>query len=190
MQVTVTGRHYEVTPALRSYVDARLSRLDRYKDKIQSAHVILSAEKHRYGAEIVLHTEGKELTSSEISEDMYSAIDAVSDKIEKQLRRLKRRRTAARRVGSMRESFSTNGSRIGTLRVLRAGSVGRGPGEHDVVEASDYPLDRLTVDEAILRLEERRDSFVVFSNRATDYIHIVYKLPDGNYGVLNLPATS
>ena len=102
MQVTVTGRHYEVTPALRSYVDVRLNRLTRYTDKIQTAHVTLSAEKHRHRAEIVLRTDGKELTSKEMSEDMYSALDQVSDKLEKQLRRLKRRRTAARKDASVR----------------------------------------------------------------------------------------
>jgi putative sigma-54 modulation protein len=188
MQVTVTGRHYEVTPALRSYVDARLDRLLRYTDKIHTVHVILSAEKHRQVAEIVLRNDGKEFTGKEEAEDMYSAVDVVADKLEKQLRRLKRKRTAARKSASIREVGHVNGAKIGTLRVLRAGSVGHGPDQHDVVEAGDYPLDHLTVDEAILRLEDRRDNFLVFANRATELIHIVYKLPDGNYGVLNLPA--
>jgi putative sigma-54 modulation protein len=190
MQVTVTGRHYEVTPALRSYVDVRLNRLLRYTDKILTAHVTLSAEKHRHRAEIVLRTDGKEFATKEISEDMYSALDRVSDKIEKQLRRLKRRRTSARKDGSVRSSLNNGGApRIGTLRVLRADSVGRGPQEHDIVETGHYPLEAMTVDEAILRLEEHEDNFIVFANRATELVHIVYKLPDGNYGVLNLHAT-
>jgi putative sigma-54 modulation protein len=190
MQVTVTGRHYEVTPALRTYVDARLERLLRYSDNITTVHVILSAEKHRHGAEIVLHGAGKDLTSKEVADDMYSAIDAVSEKLEKQLRRLKRKRTATRKGGSIREAATTNGTRFGTLRILRAGSVGRGAEEHDIVETGEYPLEHLTVDEAILRLEDRKDHFLVFANRSTEFIHIVYKMSDGNYGVLNLPATT
>ena len=187
MQVSVTGRHYEITPALRTYLDARMGRLQRFAESITSAHVTLAAEKHRHRVELVLRADGKEFASKEVAEDMYSALDRVADKLEKQLRRNKRRRVAARRGGP---SARTNGVALsGTLRVLRAGTVGRGPEAHDVVHAGDYPIEPMTVDEAILRLEQAGENFVVFSNRTTDLIHIVYKQTDGNYGVLNLHAT-
>ncbi|HZM14739.1 MAG TPA: ribosome-associated translation inhibitor RaiA [Candidatus Krumholzibacteria bacterium] len=189
MQVSVTGRHYEVTPALRTYIDARLGRLHRYMDKIHSALVTLSAEKHRYRAEIVLHTRGKEFTGKETAVDMYSALDRVGDKLEKQLARFKDRRTTARRRAGAKAA-RTNGRPVsGTLRVLRAGTVGRTPQEHEILQAGDFPIESLTVDEAILRLEEVDETFVVFANRSSELIHIVFKRGDGNYGVLNLHAT-
>jgi len=187
MQVSVTGRHYEVTPALRTYLDARISRFERYDDSIHSAHVTLSTEKHLHHAELVVRIGGKEFTSKETSEDMYSAVDRVSDKVETQLRRHKGRKTSSRR--STRGTTASNGDLSGTVRVLRAGTVGSGPDQHDVVRAADFPIHTLTVDEAILRLEQAEEKFVVFANRATDLIHVVYKQDDGNYGVLNLHAT-
>lgn len=187
MQVSVTGRHYEVTAALRTYLDARLDRLQRYDDSILSVQVTLSTEKHLHHAELVVRANGKDFTSKETSEDMYSAVDRVSDKIEKQLRRHKDRKTTARRSG--RGAKGSNGSLSGTMRVLRAGTVGSGPEQHDVLRAADFPIDAMTVDEAILKLEQAHENFVVFSNRATDLIHVVYKQEDGNYGVLNLHAT-
>ena len=57
-------------------------------------------------------------------------------------------------------------------------------------EAGDYPLETLTVDEAILRLESDDREFIVFTNRATDVVHVAYKLPEGHYGVLNLNTLS
>ncbi|MFQ5600749.1 MAG: ribosome hibernation-promoting factor, HPF/YfiA family [Candidatus Krumholzibacteriia bacterium] len=189
MQVSITGRHYEVTPALRTYLDARISRLHRFVDNIHSAHVTLSAEKHRHCAEIVLRMDGKEFTGKDVSEDMYSALDRVSDKLEKQLRRFKDRKTTARKSGPSREDKNNGVSLSGTLRVLRAGTVGQGPEEHELVQAGDYPIEVMTVDEAILKLEQVDEDFVVFSNRSTELIHIVYKTADGNYGVLNLHAT-
>lgn len=189
MRVTVTGRHFEVTPAVRSYVDARLGRMHRYTGRIQSAHVTLSTEKHRHRAEIILESDGREFTSKDVSEDMFSALDSVTHKIEKQLRRHKDKRTTSRKGG--RRADKGNGApRIGTLRVLRGTSVGSGPHEHDVLEAGDYPMESLTVDEAILSLESSGREFVVFTNRATDVVHVAYKLPNGHYGVLNLNTVS
>lgn len=189
MQVTVTGRHYEITTALRSYLDVRLNRLSRYTDRIVKVHVTLSTEKHRHRAEVALHADGKDLTGKEVADDMYVAVDRVADKLEKQLRRLKDRRASGRKSGGVRGAKANGHERIGTLRVLRAGTVGHGSQEHEIVEAGDYPIATMTVDEAILGLEEHGREFLVFANRGTDLIHIVYKSPDGNYGVLNLHAT-
>lgn len=189
MQVSVTGRHYEVTPALRTYVDARLSRLHRYMDKITSAVVVLSAEKHICRAEIVLHSRGKDFTGKEIADDMYAALDRVSDKLERQLRRFKDRRTTTRRRAGTKAAKDNGEPLSGTLRVLRAGTVGRTSQEHEILHAGDFPIESMTVDEAILRLEQVDESFVVFANRSSELIHIVYKRDDGNYGVLNLHAT-
>jgi putative sigma-54 modulation protein len=189
MQVTVTGRHFEVTPAVRSYVEARLGRMHRYMGRIRSAHVTLTAEKHRHRAEIVVESDGREFTGKDVSEDMFSALDSVTHKLEKQIRKYKDKRTTARKAGG--KALRTNGGpQVGTLRVLRGTSVGAGPHAHDILETGDYPLEDLTVDEAILRLEAGDRGFLVFTNRATDVVHIVYKLPGGDYGVLNLNTTA
>src|SRR5262249_14067612 len=146
MQVTVTGRHFEVTSALRAHLDVRLRRMHRFLGKWESAHVTLSAEKHRCRAEIVLHAAGRDFTCKDVCEDMFSALDRVSDKMDKQLQRFKDKRASARKNAG--RVNGANGMKMGTLRVLRADTIGRGANEHDVVEAADYPIDVLTVDEA------------------------------------------
>jgi putative sigma-54 modulation protein len=188
MQVTVTGRHFEVRPALRSYLDVRLERLLRYIGKIESAHVMLSAQKSQHRAEIVLHAAGKEFTSRAVSDDMYAAVDSVVDKVEKQLRRFKDRRMTARKNGV--KAAANGDAKLGTLRVLRADTVGNGTLQHDLLEALDYPLIDLTVDEAIAQLQKSGDPFVVFLHQASADLHVVYLRPDGNFGVLNLHATA
>ena len=188
MQVSVTSRHYEVTPALRTYMDARIDRFQRWASNILSAQVTLGSEKHRHTAEIILRTEGKDFAGKDESEDMYSAVDRAADKIEKQLRRFKDRRVSARKAG--REGRTNGIIPSGTLRVLKAASVGKGPETHEVLRAIDYVLEPLTIDEAIIKLESREEKFLVFSNRATDLIHIVYRDEQGDYGVLNLHVTS
>ena len=106
----------------------------------------------------------------------------------KQLRRFKDKRVSSRKSG--REARSNGDVLSGTLRVLKAASVGSGPETHEVLNAFDYILQPLTIDEAIVQLEKQEENFLVFSNQGTDLIHIVYRNAEGDYGVLNLPATS
>ena len=119
---------------------------------------------------------------------MYSAVDRAADKLEKQLRRFKDRRVSSRKAG--RDDRTNGDAPSGTLRVLKAGSVGSGPEAHQVLKAMDYILELLTIDEAIVKLERQDENFLVFSNRGTDLIHIVYRDAGGDYGVLNLHVPS
>jgi len=184
VQINVTGRHFEVTPELRAHLDVRLNRMHRYLDRLQSAHVIVSAEKHRYGAEILLRADGHEFASKDIADDVYSALDRVVDKIDVQIRRFKDKRTTKRKNGGRENGVIE--SKSGTLQVLKAD--GRGTAEHDVLHTTDYPIEVLSVDDAMLKLEQSGESFLVFTNQATELMHVVYKLPDGNFGVVNLHA--
>jgi len=188
MHVTVTGRHFEVTPALRSYLDVRLARMHRYLGEIQSAHVMLSMEKHRHRAEVVLRANGKDFTGKDVSADMFSAVDRVAEKLDKQLRRFKDRRTSARKTAG--KSAVNGESRQGTLRVVRADSIGRGPDVHELVTAGDYDIETMSIDEAVAALEARRGTFLVFASSATASLHVVYKLPEGDFGILDLHASA
>ena len=185
MQVTVTGRQFEITPALRRHLDVRLNRMHRYLDRLHGAQVTLSTQKHLYRAEVVLHANGRDFTSKDTAEDMYSAVDRVADKLDKQLARFKDKRTSQRKNAG-RQNGADGAPKYGTLRVLRADTVGRGIDAHDVVSAADYPIEGMTVDDAIQKLERSGESFLIFTNRATELIHLVYRLPDGNFGVVNL----
>ncbi len=85
MQINISGRHIEVTPALRDYVHNRVERLERHFDGITNVQVTLTVEKQRQSAEAVLHITGGEVHANAEHEDMYAAIDQLSDRLDRQL---------------------------------------------------------------------------------------------------------
>jgi len=85
MQINLTGRHLDITDAMRTYVQGKFERLERHFDHMTSVHVILSVEKLRQKAEASLHISGHDLYADSDHEDMYAAIDALVDKLDRQL---------------------------------------------------------------------------------------------------------
>tara|TARA_B110000240_G_scaffold194875_1_gene243324 strand:+ start:541 stop:840 length:300 start_codon:yes stop_codon:yes gene_type:complete len=85
MQVNVSGHHLEVTDALRSYVDTKLERLERHFDCITNVNVILRVEKQRQKAEATIRISGGEVFADAEADDLYSAIDLLADKLDRQL---------------------------------------------------------------------------------------------------------
>ena len=85
MQMTISGHHLDVTDPIREYVTSKLSKLERHYDQINSTAVILSVEKLSQKAEATIHVSGGELFANAEHEDLYAAIDALSDKLDRQL---------------------------------------------------------------------------------------------------------
>jgi putative sigma-54 modulation protein len=85
MQINVSGHHVEVTPALRDYVNNKLSKLQRHFDHITNTDVTLTVEKLIQKAEASVHVAGADLFAACESEDMYTAIDLLTDKLDRQL---------------------------------------------------------------------------------------------------------
>ncbi|MBE0462675.1 MAG: ribosome-associated translation inhibitor RaiA [Halomonas sp.] len=85
MQVNITGHHVELTDALRDYVNEKLERVERHYDNITTVQVTLSIEKERQQAACTLHAAGADLHADAEDVDMYAAIDALADKIDRQL---------------------------------------------------------------------------------------------------------
>jgi len=99
MQVTISGHHVEVTDALREFVHSKLERLERHFDQITSINFILSVEKQRQRVDANIHIAGADLVANAENEDMYTAIDQVSDKLDRQLIKHKEK-TLARAHGA------------------------------------------------------------------------------------------
>ena len=85
MQLSITGHHIDVTDSLRYYVTSKIERLERHYDHITNVHVVLSVEKLVQKAEATVHTAGAELFADAQSEDLYAAIDALIDKLNRQI---------------------------------------------------------------------------------------------------------
>jgi putative sigma-54 modulation protein len=92
MNLTITGHHLEVTPALRDYVTSKLERIRRHFDQVVDITVFLSVEKLRQRAEINVHVRGKDLFAEATDNDLYAAIDALMDKLDRQVLKYKEMR--------------------------------------------------------------------------------------------------
>jgi putative sigma-54 modulation protein len=85
MQINLTGHHIDITDSMRNYVDSKFERLERHFDNVTNVHVILSVEKLRQKAEATLHLNGGNVFADSVQEDMYAAIDALIDKLDRQV---------------------------------------------------------------------------------------------------------
>ena len=103
MQISLTGHHIDITPALRNYVDSKFERLERHFDHVTNVHVILSVEKLRQKAEATLHLNGTDVFADSTEEDMYAAIDGLVDKVDRQVKKHKEKNTNHRSGASLKE---------------------------------------------------------------------------------------
>jgi len=85
MQLNIDGHHMELTDALRSYVTDKLQKLERHYDHITTAHVVLSVDKLQQRAEATIHISGAELFADAHCDDLYAAIDKLTDKLDRQI---------------------------------------------------------------------------------------------------------
>lgn len=108
MQVNLTGHHVEITDALRAYVDEKIARLERHFDHVTNVHVILSVEKLVRKAEATVHAAGADVFADATHADMYAAIDALVDKLDRQVIRHKEKIKSHRGNGN-RESIEAAG---------------------------------------------------------------------------------
>lgn len=93
MQLEVSGHHVDITQSLKGYVETKFKRLERHFDNATHAHVILTVEKLDKKAEATVHVSGANMFADAVDEDMYAAIDALTDKLDRQLKRHKEKLT-------------------------------------------------------------------------------------------------
>jgi putative sigma-54 modulation protein len=173
MQTSVTFKNLDSSDNLRSYVSDKLDRFDKYLYNPAEASVVLSVEKFRHIAEININGDRLNINGKEETEDMYSAIDMVLDKLESQIKKNKEK-IRERRTGS---KFRDKGdSSIETL-------MGEDDSERQVkIKNIDYkPMD---IDEAVMQMDLVDDNFLVFTNSRTDRINVLYRRKDGHYGLI------
>jgi putative sigma-54 modulation protein len=180
MNLTITGRHVEITDAIRGHVLGGLERVRRHFDKVIDANVVLSVEKHRHRqiAEINLHANGLRIHAKESTPDLYSSIDAALNKIERQVTRHKDRisRHQPRTARETRE-FQHHVIEFGPVVAHEAAT-------HKITHREKLPLQTMTVEEAAFQLGLVEDDFIMFANADTQLVNVVYERGDGTYGVI------
>lgn len=153
---------------MRSYAEEKLQKLEKYSRKIVEAHVMLSLERYRNIAEIVLRVNGGDITGRAESSDMYASIDTVVDKLERMLNKRKDKVTRRRQRESIRDSG------------LEAGAQATPAGPEPV---KVVPL-QMTVDDAMEALEKADEEVLVFVNSATSRTTVLHKRDDGSFTLI------
>jgi putative sigma-54 modulation protein len=178
MQIHITARHIELTPALADYVEKRLARVARHFNSAVRAHVILDVQKDRHLAEIVVHAAGHtDFRAEGEAADLYAGVDLVVEKLHKHMARQKDKRVRGRRsVQSLRMVPAPE-----ELPLITEGSDDgvQAPRLSRVTRFTPYPM---SVAEAVEELEVKKHGFTVFMN--DDQLSILYKRQDGSYGLL------
>lgn len=172
MQVSVTFRHVDATPALKSHAEEKVGRLRKYLHRPGDAHVILSVEKDRHIAEITWQADHESLFAKEVTGDLYSAIDLAVSKLEHQAQRLKQKREEHKGPG--REGLPIDGVVPDAL-----------PGSSRPAVVP-HPVDPkpMGLEDAMARLERSGDDFVAFVDASTQAMAVLYRRKDGSYGLI------
>jgi len=176
MDITVTFRHLEPMDSLKAYAEEKASKIEKYFDFPVEFHIVLAAEKFRRMADVTLNVNGTVIKALEETEDMYSAIDQVMDKIEKQVRRYSDKTARKRRGESHKNEGGINPEEIEGV----AGSSLEEPRiENEKLFAK--PMDP---EEAAMQLALSQQDFLVFRNSHSRDINVIYKRKDGNLGLI------
>jgi len=177
MDITVTFRHMEPIESLKTYAEEKLSKVNKYIDSPAEAHIVMTVEKFRHQADVTLSVNGVRIKGVEETGDMYSAIDQVMDKIEKQVKR-HLSKIRSRRIDSKKsEDIET----VTGKQSDEATALGQ---EELVIEVEKMTAKPMDAEEAALQLSLSRQDFLVFRNARSGEINVIYKRGDRNLGLI------
>jgi putative sigma-54 modulation protein len=176
MQIIVKGKNLEVTEALREYALEKVSRVEKYLDRILKTEIEMSVERNpkiqdNQVVEVTIFSSGPIIRAKESAVDMYQAIDLVSSKLERQARKVKQKMID--RSHHAKNPFKESAA---VASVEEAEAV--------IVKTKSFPLKPMIPEEACLQMELLGHDFFVFINAETEETNVVYRRRDGNYGLI------
>lgn len=172
MRITVSGKNIDVTDALKDRVNKKLSKFDKFFGAETEAHATLSVERDRHIFEVTIPFNGIILRGEDATDDMYSSIDNVMEKLERQIRKQKTK--LERKLKDYNLKFDTLFENIPT----------DDEDEVEIVKTKKFAIKPMPAEEAAMQMELLGHSFFVFSNSDTEEVNVIYKRKDGNYGLI------
>lgn len=185
MAVECTGRNVEVTPSLMNLARERTQRLERHLGGPATVRVVLSQERHRFGAEIIATYRRRRWNAHEYTADARAAVALAFEKIDAQAkkdsekRRKRKDRSSPRLLPPAVEVAAELPARRPRSAVAATAALQR-----RIVRASRLAVKPMSPEEAILRIEGSRQEFLVFRDSGTEKISVLYKRRDGNFGLI------
>ncbi|MCD4733742.1 ribosome-associated translation inhibitor RaiA [bacterium] len=182
MNISIVGRHCDVSDELRAYIEERLSVIRRHFDRVIDVDVILSCEKYRNRAEVNIHASGTNMSGHEETKDMYTSIDLAVDKIDRQVRRYKEKLVQRHRNQHKQAKQQPADLPVVTYELLGPDVGVFEEGERKVILTEKHTAKPMTVDEAVMQMDLNHTDFFVFTNTITNKLNVVYRRADSNVG--------
>ncbi|OPL15183.1 MAG: hypothetical protein AVO39_01915 [delta proteobacterium MLS_D] len=176
MQISFTFRNADSSDGFKDYITKKLGKLERYIEKPVEARVVLSVEKYRNFAEVnLIMAKGGAINAREEASEMIPAIDAVVDKLERQLKKQK---------DKMRSRKEPPQKVIAEGLADVPAETADEDEQYRVVESRKVVLSPMSVDEAAMNLEETGDRFMLFRDSASENVMVMYRRDDGSYELI------
>jgi putative sigma-54 modulation protein len=195
--VIVTGRHLEVTEAMKNHAIEKLSKLDRFHDRIIDIAVTMDIQRVNHRVDIRMKVNNIKIKSQAITDNMYASIDQAVHKLQNQLRRYK---------GRIQDHQTHVGSIVNMpVKIVRAPKedltefnddieeenyrqIEESLRPHSIVETETRPLKTLSNSEAVMKLELSLDRFFIYRDEVDRRLKVMYRRHDGNYGIIEVEA--
>lgn len=182
MNLEMTGRQVEITPALREFAEDKLRKLEKLLEDPLDVHVVLEIAKHRHVAEIQVKSRTASFSGMEETGDLYASISEVADKLERQALKHKEKVTGRRRREGARAP------KVGAVLEAEANRAkpATEPDEQmtRIIRSERYRLKPLSPEDAVMELEASKDEVLVFRDSASDRVNVVYRRADGHFGLV------
>lgn len=172
MNIAYTTRGLVLTDQIKNYTQEKLRKI-LSKDELLDIAVTLVQERHLFKAELLVHNRNSRLYAIEKTPDVFKSIHAVIDKMEKQIRRHKGKLMGRKRKAPVRAKQLT--ANMASERVLTP----------RVIRARKQDIKPMSQEEALMQLDARKESFLIFRNIKSDRINVLFKRKDGNYGIID-----
>ena len=171
MKFVIVGKNIEVTPGLRSAVEDKIGKLERYFTPETEIHVTLSVEKERQKIEVTIPVKGNIIRSEQVSNDMYVSIDLVEEIIERQLKKYKNKLIDQQQAASFfkKEFMEKEYMEDEEVKIIRT---------------KKFDIKPMYPEDACVQMELLGHSFFVFCNAETDQVNVVYKRKGNTYGLI------
>lgn len=170
MKFTIVGKNIDVTQGMRTAVEDKIGKLERYFTPETEVHVTLSVEKDRQKIEVTIPVKGSIIRSEQVSNDMYVSIDLVEEIIERQLKKYKTKLIDSKHAGSFKQEFlDKDFSEEEEIKIVRS---------------KRFDIKPMYPEDACIQMELLGHDFYVFCNAETDQVNVVYKRKGNTYGLI------
>lgn len=169
MKITIRGKNINVTEALKQYIEKRVGKFTKFLNELSEAIVTISTEKFTHKIDVLLKVNGHLIQAEGKTEDLYSAVDQVVEKLEKQILKYKEKVQNKNKKEAAKFSSEFPSEKEGLKRI---------------VKYKKFDLRPMSPDEAVDQMELLDKDFFIFINSFTGDINVVYKRKDGNFGLI------